>query len=277
MGLAGQGHRGRLPQAIGIAACLVGWIGCGGGTSSVHSGKSAKPKDLASMVRIPAGEFLMGRDDGDPDEAPQHHVYLDEYYIDRTEVTNAAFKAYCDANRLLYPNNPDWDVDYFLQRGTSPVINLTWEQARSYCAWTGKRLPTEAEWEKAARGADGRLYPWGNAWMDSTANIYGEPFAKAAPVGSLPRGASPYGVLDMAGNVWEWCADWYLKDEYTESAPPKGGPTRNPQGPAGPTPWRVVRGGGYTSPKTDAETANRSKNPPTQMIHHLGCRCAWSK
>lgn len=223
------------------------------------------------MVRIPAGEFTMGRDDGDQDERPERPVWLDEFYIDRTEATNAEFKAFCDATRRIYPNNPEWNPDYFLGSPNSPVVNLTWDQASTYCAWMRKRLPTEAEWEKAARGTDGRLYPWGNAWVDSAANLQGEPFKRSAPVGSFPRGASAYGVLDMAGNVWEWCADWYELGYYLAA------PSRNPRGPARAAPWRVVRGGGYTSPKTDAETANRAKNPPTQIIHHIGCRCAWSK
>jgi formylglycine-generating enzyme len=247
---------------------VVAGTGCGGSSTA---GKPTKAPDLKHMVRIPAGEFTMGRDGGDRDEAPQHRVWLDEFYMDRLEVTNGEFRRFCDSTGYLYPNNPGFDAGYFVDKPSFPVVNITWEQARNYCAWAGERLPTEAEWEKAARGTDGRLYPWGNAWGDSVANIHGEPFERTAPVGSLPRGASPYGVLDMAGNVWEWCADWYELEYYSKA------PNRNPLGPVGPTPWRVVRGGGFTSPRTDAETPNRSKNDPSLAIHHLGCRCAWSR
>ena len=253
--------------AAAAMAVLLG-AGCG---SSGPGAKPSKSPDLSTMVRVPAGEFLMGRDDGDPDERPARRVWLDDFYIDRTEVTNRDFKAFCDAARYLYPSNPNFDSGYLLDKPDYPVVNISWEQARAYCAWAGKRLPTEAEWEKAARGTDGRLYPWGNSWGDSLTNIQGLPFDRTAPVGSLRQGGSPYGVLDLAGNVWEWCADWYLLEYYAQA------PKRNPPGPAGPTPWRVVRGGGFTSPRSDAEAMNRSKNYPSLVIHHLGCRCAWSK
>jgi formylglycine-generating enzyme required for sulfatase activity len=259
--------RGRASVLFASLSTLV-LVSCGG------PGKNPKPVDLATMIRVPAGEFIMGRNDGADDERPERRVWLDEFYIDRTEVTNASFKAYCDATGRIYPNNPGWDEDYFLQRPDYPVVNITWEQAHGYCEWAHKRLPTEAQWEKAARGTDGRLYPWGNAWADSAANLssilHADAYERAAPVGSLPKGASPWGVLDMAGNVWEWCADWYQLDYYSKS------PLKNPPGPSAQSAWRVVRGGGFSSPKSDAETANRSKNKPDLVIHHLGCRCAWS-
>jgi formylglycine-generating enzyme required for sulfatase activity len=244
-------------------------VACGG------SGSDRKPADLATMVRVPAGEFIMGREGGDPDERPEHRVWLDEFYIDRMEVTNRQFKAFCDAAGRVYHNNPFWDHDYFLGQPESPVLGITWDQARDYCTWAGKRLPTEAEWEKAARGTDGRLYPWGPAWQDSAANLAQmvgtDRYERSAPVGSFVRGASPYGALDMAGNVWEWCSDWYELDYYSKS------PAKNPRGPANTPPWRVARGGSFSSPKSDAEVPNRSKNDPAQPMHHLGCRCAWSK
>lgn len=251
-----------------LVATILGALSCGGAP------KNPQPADLASMARVPAGEFIMGRDDGDTDERPQHRVWLDEFYIDRTEVTNRQFKIFSEATGRVLPNNPEWDDNYFLGQPESPVVMITWEQAQGYCTWARKRLPTEAEWEKAARGTDGRLYPWGNAWQDSSANladlVHTDPYHRAAPTGSFVRGASPYGALDMVGNVWEWCADWYHHDYYAESPP------KNPPGPAKSTGARVARGGGYTSPKSDAEIPNRSKNDPSQPIHHLGCRCAWS-
>ena len=250
-----------------LAVSILGFASAGCGGPPVK-----KPADLkTSMVFVPAGEFIMGRDDGDKDEQPQRRVWLDAFYIDRTEATTAQFKAFCDATGYLYPNNPEGDANYFLGHPQWPVVNITWDQAAAYCKSSGKRLPTEAEWEKAARGTDGRKYPWGNDWADSTGNFFGtDSFRRASPVGSFPAGASPYGALDMAGNVWEWCGDWYLLNAYASA------PARNPPGPPGPTPWRVARGGSFTSPKSDAEVANRSKAPPTQVLHHLGCRCVWS-
>ena len=223
-----------------------------------------------SMMHVPAGEFLMGRDDGDPDERPARRVWLDAFFIDRTEITNAQFKAFCDSTRRVYPNNPMWGPNYFLGKPRHPVVDIDWQQANDYCAWAGKRLPTEAEWEKAARGSDGRPYPWGNDWAEDRANIAGEPYSHTAPVGSFPLGASPYGALDMAGNAWEWCADSYAERYYAEAL------NRNPQGPAAPKPLRVVRGGGWSSPRTEVGTSNRSQNRPDLVFHHLGCRCAWS-
>ncbi len=270
--------RGRAQIAShGIALLLLAaWVmspGCG-------APQRQPPPDLEPMVLVPAGEFLMGQDAGAnaSDESPQHKIWLGDFYLDRTEITNAQFKAFCDATSRIYPNNPMWDSGYFLGKPDHPVVNITYEQARAYCAWARKRLPTEAEWEKAARGVDGQLYPWGNVWDPERANLTGDEskadrFLRAAPVGSFAKGASPYGALDMVGNVWEWCADWFDEHYYKRS------PEREPRGPEKPTPWRVVRGGGYSSPRRptgDTTVFNRSKNPPNLPIHHTGCRCAWS-
>jgi len=261
--------------SLGVA-CLTAVMGCS------HAPKSSPNQAfLESMALVPAGEFLMGQDAGatDPDETPQHKVVLADYYIDRTEVTNAQFKAFCDATNRIYPNAPYWDEGYFLANPENPVVNITYEQARAYCAWAGKRLPTEAEWEKAARGTDARLYPWGNVWDAERANLWGDDvgpdrFYRTSPVGSFPKGASPYGVLDLIGNVWEWCADWYDPAYYAQS------PARDPRGPKAATASRVVRGGAFSSPRRptgDVLVTNRSKNAPNQPIDRLGCRCAWSK
>jgi sulfatase modifying factor 1 len=274
-----------LPKPLRLAplALAVLWAtgisatsGCGGSQKSGSAGKpDGAPPD---MILVPEGEFLMGRQatDAATDEVPEHRVWIDAFYLDRTEVTNAQFKAFCDATQRLYPNNPMWESDYFIAKPEYPVVNITYDQARGYCEWAGKRLPTEAEWEKAARGTDGRLYPWGNEWKEDVANLNGEKgadtYIHTAPVGSFPDGASPFGILDMIGNVWEWCADWSDPDYYAKS------PKRNPQGPTGPLPWRSVRGGGFSSPRRptgDTTVTNRSKNPPNLPVHHIGCRCAW--
>ena len=230
----------------------------------------AEPPDAINMVQVPAGEFLRGRDNATDDEAPAKQVYLETFWIDRNEVTNAEFKAFCDSTNRLLPNNPMWDNNYVLDNPGRPVVNITWRQANEYCKWKGKSLPTEAQWEKAARGTEGLLYPWGNEYADDHANIHGtDDYRRTSPVGNFPLGASPYGANDMSGNVWEWCVDWYQEFYYAEA------PLRNPPGPSEKSAWRVVRGGGFSSPPDDAVTTNRSKNKPKMPLHHIGCRCVW--
>jgi formylglycine-generating enzyme required for sulfatase activity len=220
------------------------------------------------MVYVPAGEFLMGSTAGDIDallaqcsdckresfaeEQPQHTVFLDAFWIDRTEVTNAQYRECMEAGVCQEPDC--WDDDH-LNAPDQPVVCMTWADAQDYAAWVGGRLPTEAEWEKAARGTDGRIYPWGNSQPDChKANFYGcanDPL----PVGSHPDGASPYGALDMAGNVREWVADWYDADYYSQS------PLRNPQGPESGA-FRVLRGGGFGYDQWVGRCAVRDGNYP---------------
>jgi formylglycine-generating enzyme required for sulfatase activity len=200
------------------------------------------------MVLIPAGEFLMGDafNEGDSDERPQHRVYLDAFFIDQYEVTNAQYKAFCDATGRSYPPDPEiwgdyFTTGYFLNRPDYPVVDVTWFDAQAYAEWAGKRLPTEAEWEKAARGGlEGKRYPWGDASSHDDAN-YGEKGGRdqwtyTSPVGSFPPNG--YGLYDMAGNVWEWCADGYDENYYSRS------PNQNPTGSATET-NRVSRGGSW--------------------------------
>jgi len=173
------------------------------------------------MVYVPAGEFLMGSDQGgSDDEKPQHKVYLDAFWIDRTEVTNAQYKKCAQAGQCKassYAGDSKFNGD------TQPVVGVDWNDAKTYCGWAGAALPTEAQWEKAARGTDGRAYPWGNnpvtgkllnfcdknCEYDQKDSAVDDGYAKTAPVGSYLAGTSPYGALDMAGNVWEWVEDWY--------------------------------------------------------------------
>jgi formylglycine-generating enzyme required for sulfatase activity len=233
-------------------------------------------------VEVPAGEFLMGSTDADgmadADEKPQHRVYLDAFLIDRTEVTNAMYAKCVQASacrtpqssrstkREDYYGNPEFD--------NYPVVYVTWDDAQAYCAWAGGRLPTEAEWEKAARGANGRIYPWGNKPPDArNANYYASnegdatTTGDATPVGAYPEGASPYGVLDMAGNAWEWVADWYGDTCYTSS------PERNPTGPS-PGETRVVRGGSWGFSEGRVRAAARYWNIPSASESDVGFRCA---
>ena len=222
------------------------------------------------MVYVPEGEFEMGQDGV---AEPVHTVYLDAFWIDRTEVTNrmyaqcVAAKA-CDApsdsvsyTRDHYYGSPEYD-DY-------PVIYVDWYKAKAYCEWTGRRLPTEAEWEKAARGTDGRTYPWGEDVNCELANY--DPGTRCvgdtSKVGSYPEGASPYGALDMAGNVWEWVSTLY--DEY----PYEANDGREDLDASG---LRVLRGGSWRYSDHSARAAYRYRVNPDGSNYRNGFRCATS-
>ncbi|MSQ47660.1 MAG: hypothetical protein EXR78_04595 [Deltaproteobacteria bacterium] len=265
----------------------------------------------ADMVLIPAGSFLMG---ATPEEqqavlafgwqgpmrdrmqflaehsGPQHTVHLDAFYIDTQEVTNQVYRAFVSATGHQAPTF--WNSPRHLADPAQPVVGVSWSDAQAFCAWQGKRLPTEAEWEKAARGTDGRRYPWGQEWdatrLHTADAVAGKPLenfevwttwqramnagmdtARPATVSSYPRGASPYGVFDMAGNVWEWVADWY-EPEYYATSPP-----RNPTGPATGE-AKVLRGGGWDVPKTIPVTWLREHFLPPEFAGSpvTGFRCA---
>ncbi|MBN2386372.1 MAG: SUMF1/EgtB/PvdO family nonheme iron enzyme [Anaerolineales bacterium] len=269
-----------------------------------------RPVDGMEMVYVPAGEFTMGMDAGASlvmcnrfliycsrsyftEEEPVHTVYLDAYWIDRTEVTNGMY-ALCVAEgsceppssarsstRSRYYGNPEY-ADY-------PVINVDWNDAQAYCAWAGGRLLTEAEWEKAARGTDARIYPWGDTFhttvpanyggiVSDTGRVvvypapanYGDRVGDTERVGTYPAGASPYGALDMAGNVWEWVADWSGETYYASS------PERNPTGPASGT-YRVLRGGSWNGNGISLRAAYRYWGDPSAADYRFGFRCARSE
>jgi len=236
-------------------------------------------KDSSVLILVPAGRFVMGsrEDDGSADEHPSHEVYLDSFLIDKYEVTNAQYKMFCDATGHLYPPDLRIGADSvpFSDFPDHPVVRVSWDDAVAYAAWAGKRLPTEAEREKAARGIDGRKYPWGDRepWEDRVlrCNYYNgrDGHDGTAPVGSFKAGASPYGVHDMAGNVAEWCFDWYGEEYYSQS------PSSNPPGPAEGE-FRVDRGGGWRSPLTDVRCAYRHRSLPTRKTEAYGFRCARS-
>jgi formylglycine-generating enzyme required for sulfatase activity len=256
--------------------------------------------DGAEMVLVPSGEFSMGsdRDELDRlqasresfgDEIPRHRVYLDAFYIDKYEVTNAHFQQFVQATghrtqaelvngaNWRAPRGPGSSITGLEQH---PVVQVSQEDAKAYCSWAGKRLPTEAEWEKAARGTDGQHYPWGNQfdgrrvnfcdtncaykWKDNAAN---DGYRYTAPVGSYEEGKSPYGAYDMAGNVWEWVADWYDANYYRHS------PAHNPQGPASGD-KTVLRGGGWGDLALHVRASDRVRRAPARQNDTFGFRCA---
>ncbi len=250
------------------------------------------------MLLVPAGEFQMGSSDGEDGEEPVHTVYLNSFYIDKHEVTNAQYRRFTQISGHRLPEgegyvNGEWQHGFMPWRyeksnnDNQPVVCVSWEDAKAYAEWTGKRLPTEAEWEKAARGGlVGKKYPWGDkdpdgtqcnfadtntdyAWSSHASDGYGY----TAPVGTYPP--NRYGLYDMAGNVWEWCADWYDNGYYANSL------RRNPKGPSltwrssskGTEPARVLRGGSWYDSSQGVSVSTRFWNPPGAKSQLIGFRC----
>ena len=226
------------------------------------------------MVYVPPGEFTMGSSQGQKDEGPAHQVYLKGFHLDPYEVTVKQYRACVQAGKCTEPNtahNCNWART---DRDSHPINCVDWQQARAYCEWVQKRLPSEAEWEKAARGADTRGYPWGNepvdcghAVMDQSGSGSGCGEGRTWPVGSKPAGASPYKAMDMAGNVYEWVADWY-EDTYYAHSPPQ-----DPKGPANGS-QRVLRGGSWRDDPVFLRTSFRYARDPASRSAVAGFRCA---
>jgi len=227
------------------------------------------------MVLVPAGEFEMGCNSGcsNSNERPLHTVNLDAYYIDKYEVTNIKYDQCVSAEVCNEPGSRQsaTRTNYYINPAYAnyPVISVSWQQASTYCSWQGKRLPTEAEWEKAARGTTYRLYPWGDDDItcdlaNGNNNMCG--IGDTDAVGSYPDGASPYGALDMAGNVWEWVSDWYSATYYQTS------PDTNPTGPDSGS-YRVVRGGGWGSINGLLTSYRNGGNEPAKQSATIGFRC----
>ena len=236
--------------------------------------EQAAPADIP-MVEIPAGEFAMGLDGMQAleDERPMHRVWVGHFSMDLHEVATAQYAEFLTATHRLEPWQ--WNTVDLSQHGDRPVIGVDWSDADAYCRWKGKRLPTEAEWEKSARGMDGRLYPWGNQVpRKGLANFaLGARFSYSQvlmPVQSYELGKSPYGLYHMAGNVWEWVEDWYAVNYYEVS------PERNPQGPEEGQ-FRVLRGGSWSDLPKYLLTYGRFKLPPETRNSYTGFRCAKSQ
>lgn len=241
------------------------------------------PRDGMQTVFVPAGEFIMG---GDVyfDERPIRLVTLDAFWIDKTEVTNAMFADFLNqwGNREeggeAWLDTTDEDVRIHLIDGfwrseqvyeNHPVVEVTWFGANAYCSWAGRRLPTEAEWEKSARGMKGNVYPWGDDDPTEELLNFNKNVGDTTEVGSYPEGASPFGALDMAGNAWEWVADRYSRTYYSSS------PLENPLGPDTGF-FRVLRGGGWNYRDTYVRSMHRNRGAPTISHDFVGFRCGSS-
>lgn len=219
-------------------------------------------KKDSAMLLISSGAFYMGSDHGNRNETPVHRVKLGPFMMDKNEVTVRDFRAMCRENGVRFPKQPNWNQD------DHPVVNVTWDEAKLYCEWAGKRLPTEAEWEVACRGGlEGKIYPWGDVFDDTKCNAGGgeDGYKKTSPAGSFP--ANGYGLHDMAGNVWEWCYDRYDSKYYAES------PAGNPQGPSSGN-SRVIRGGGWMFGSAQfLRCAKRREKPSDGRYPYIGFRC----
>jgi formylglycine-generating enzyme required for sulfatase activity len=262
----------------------------GAGEPPNGQGPAAKPmgKDEAPMVQIPEGEFIMGTNNvgmdwhqGSHNEAPEHKVLLKPYYIDQYEVTIARFAKF--SKESGHPLPPTWDDDALASAGDRPVVGVSWTDAEAYCKWTGKRLPTEAEWEKGARGTDGRRYPWGDmqpfvdiadynrgAWVSDAITLVavtGGVEGMSIRHGLKTGGKSPYGLYHMAGNAAEWVADWYDREYYQKS--PKENPTGPPSGER-----KVFRGGSWNDPPRNIRVTARFSAEPDFQDRTIGFRCA---
>jgi formylglycine-generating enzyme len=257
-------------MAMVLVGVLLQW-------SSMEALAASNGVDLVPMVTIPAGAFLMGSPEGEgrADERPQRAVSLDAFLIDQVEVTNQRYMEFVKASGHRTPPNPYGTGLLISITGIEqlPVVQTTWYDAKAYCTWAKKRLPTEAEWEKAARGTDGRLYPWGNEPPTAKRANFDREWEEEKtlhPVGSLPGGDSPYGVKDMAGNAREWVSDWYDAEYYQDALP------RNPPGPDKKGVVRSIRGGSWHSPASDITTTARGRGGFALQTHGTGFRCARS-
>ncbi len=252
-------------------------------SSELIKTETIKGKDGVPMILIPAGPFTMGSNDGLPNERPERQVTLDAYYIDQYEVTLSVYQQFLQEAKYDAP--PTWDDEAANTVGDRPAVGMNWHGAAAYCKWAGKRLPTEAEWEKAARGPDGRRYPWGHMqpfvdianynrgiWVSEaitlvavTSGVEGMSVRHGLKYG----GRSPYGLAHMAGNAAEWVADWYDREYYQK------GLATNPMGP-GKGENKVIRGGSWADPPAYLRVTARFSAEPEFEDRTIGFRCAMS-
>ena len=233
-----------------IAIVFVGLVALALPSSGQAQQQEITGKGEARMMLVPAGEFTMGSSEN-AHEQPVHRVSLDAYYMDTYKVTIVQYAKFLEATSLEAP--PDWNIMNQPRHQMRPVVMINWSDANTYCRWAGKRLPTEAEWEKAEGGTDGRRYPRDNPFL--------------VPLGTLENGKSPYGLYDMAGNGWEWVSDWYDNDYY------KNSPSQNPKGPEHGD-YKVVRGGLWNVHPENRESTSRYNFTQTYRSFLLGFRCA---
>jgi formylglycine-generating enzyme required for sulfatase activity len=237
------------------------------------------PGQWTTLLRVPAGEFIMGADPAlDPQasraELPQHRVYVSEFFIGQYPVTNAQFQIFAAANRPQLAAPAEWQMP--IGKETHPAVNVTWDEAVAFCQWltriTGRefRLPTEAEWEKAARGPEGFIYPWGNEWNADSLNSGGRMGGTTAIGQYSPMGDSAYGLADMSGNVWEWCSDWHAERLYRSRVKHMA---RDPQGPATGE-GCVARGGAFDSSPKHTRASHRNWFYPYHRRNNVGFRVA---
>lgn len=256
-----------------LAACGAVWVlslfSASAGDLPTLGGQKHHLTKL-DMVYVPPGEFLMGHNPPSADFGPLRKVFVDFYWISKNDVSVSQFADFVEATGYKFDwdaRRPAWGWD---GKDDRPMVNLTWEEARAYCKWAGGDLPTEAQWEKAARGSDGRNYPWGNDWEPNRAwyREGNEGVLEPAPVGSFAKGASPWGCLDMAGNVSQWCKDWFGPVDVSE--------VKNPIGPGFGT-KRVVRGGNFRDKKLLLISWERWSQAPNEYSPWTGFRLVKDK
>ncbi|MBI1824747.1 MAG: SUMF1/EgtB/PvdO family nonheme iron enzyme [Nitrospirae bacterium] len=254
-------NEGEIPEEIVLKAIKI---------SRSLSGHHRKDASQSAMVLIPAGEFIMGENYVKKAVGPKHKDYLEEYWIDRNDVTNGEYNLFVKQTARKPPKH--WiDKRVLLVKKDHPVTFVSWFDAEDYCHWKGKRLPTEKEWEKAARGSDGRIFPWGNEFVKENANVYMLGIGDTTPVGNFEAGKSPYGVYDMAGNVFQWTSDWfkpYPNNPHTDN--PNYGESH-----------KVLRGGSfydcsYYKCGPSFQAFNRIALSPNTVSVSIGFRCARS-
>ncbi|QQS48331.1 MAG: SUMF1/EgtB/PvdO family nonheme iron enzyme [Acidobacteriota bacterium] len=261
------GKKSKAPLIAGLGAVLVisgaiaYWLLSSPGAATTTTTTTGTTGTPVGMISIPAGTFLMGREDGNDFEKPAHEVTVQPFLIDKTEITNQQFAEFVRQTRRQAPVH--WpNGQYSPGEANIPVVNVSWYDARDYCEWSSKRLPTEEEWEYAARGRENLLYPYGNQWKPNFSNAGETGLRKPQAVGSYPDGASPFSVFDMAGNVAEWLA--------TDYKPYPGSPARPDEG------NKIVRGGSFKNPAVEQTATDRFFYRPNQKFDYIGFRCAKS-